>query len=192
MTSPAKPGPGKAVVWAVVAGLVLVAVLAWRHWGLGELLTFEQLKASRDALVGAHEARPLATVAGFFVVYVLATALSIPGALVLTLAGGAMFGLGLGLLVVSFASTLGATLAFLAARYLLRDSVQSRFGKQLAPINEGVRKDGIFYLLTLRLVPLFPFFLVNLLMGLTPMGVRPISRLTRKNGNSGTSRSVSR
>jgi pyruvate/2-oxoglutarate dehydrogenase complex dihydrolipoamide dehydrogenase (E3) component/uncharacterized membrane protein YdjX (TVP38/TMEM64 family) len=171
MNAAVKPGPNKALLWAVVAVLALVAAWAWRHFGLGELLTFDQLKASRDALVGAYEARPLLTVASFFVVYVLATALSIPGALVLTLAGGAMFGLGLGLVVVSFASTLGATLAFLAARYLLRDSVQSRFGKQLAPINEGVRKDGTFYLLTLRLVPAFPFFLVNLLMGLTPMGV---------------------
>jgi pyruvate/2-oxoglutarate dehydrogenase complex dihydrolipoamide dehydrogenase (E3) component/uncharacterized membrane protein YdjX (TVP38/TMEM64 family) len=153
----------------MLALAVVAVVLAWRHFGLGELLTLEQLKASRDALVGAYEARPVATLAAFFAVYVLATALSIPGALVLTLAGGAMFGLGLGLLVVSFASTLGATLAFLAARYLLRDTVQARFGKQLAPINEGVAKDGTFYLLTLRLVPVFPFFLINLLMGLTPI-----------------------
>ena len=170
MAEAAKPGPNKAVVWTVVAVLALATVLAWRHFGLGQLLTFDQLKASRDALVGAYEARPLVTVASFFALYVLAAALSIPGALVLTLAGGAMFGLGLGLVVVSFASTLGATLAFLAARYLLRDAVQSRFGQQLAPINEGVKKDGTFYLLTLRLVPVFPFFLVNLLMGLTPMG----------------------
>jgi pyruvate/2-oxoglutarate dehydrogenase complex dihydrolipoamide dehydrogenase (E3) component/uncharacterized membrane protein YdjX (TVP38/TMEM64 family) len=170
MAEAAKPGPNKAVVWTVVAVLALATVLAWRHFGLGQLLTFDQLQASRDALVGAYEARPLVTVASFFALYVLAAALSIPGALVLTLAGGAMFGLGLGLVVVSFASTLGATLAFLAARYLLRDAVQSRFGQQLAPINEGVKKDGTFYLLTLRLVPVFPFFLVNLLMGLTPMG----------------------
>jgi len=101
---------------------------------------------------------------------VAAAALSIPGALILTLAAGAMFGLGWGLLLVSFASSLGATLAFLAARYLLRDTIQARFGSALAPINEGVRKDGTFYLLTLRLVPVFPFWLINLLMGLTPMG----------------------
>jgi len=169
MSTPTKPGPNKGLLWAVLALAVVAVVVAWRHFGLGELLTLEQLKASRDALVGAYEARPVATLAAFFAVYVLATALSIPGALVLTLAGGAMFGLGLGLLVVSFASTLGATLAFLAARYLLRDTVQARFGKQLAPINEGVAKDGTFYLLTLRLVPVFPFFLINLLMGLTPI-----------------------
>jgi uncharacterized membrane protein YdjX (TVP38/TMEM64 family) len=101
---------------------------------------------------------------------VAAAALSIPGALILTLAAGAMFGLGWGLLLVSFASSLGALLAFLVARYLLRDAIQARFGKSLAPINEGVAKDGTFYLLTLRLVPVFPFWLINLLMGLTPMG----------------------
>jgi pyruvate/2-oxoglutarate dehydrogenase complex dihydrolipoamide dehydrogenase (E3) component/uncharacterized membrane protein YdjX (TVP38/TMEM64 family) len=169
MSTPPKPGSNKGLLWAMLALAVVAVVVAWRHFGLGELLTLEQLKASRDALVGAYEARPVATLAAFFAVYVLAAALSIPGALVLTLAGGAMFGLGLGLLVVSFASTLGATLAFLAARYLLRDTVQARFGKQLAPINEGVAKDGTFYLLTLRLVPVFPFFLINLLMGLTPI-----------------------
>jgi pyruvate/2-oxoglutarate dehydrogenase complex dihydrolipoamide dehydrogenase (E3) component/uncharacterized membrane protein YdjX (TVP38/TMEM64 family) len=158
------------VRWAGAGLVALAAVLAWRHFELGSLLTLEQLKASRDALAGAYEARPLATVAAFFGVYVLAAALSIPGALILTLAAGAMFGLGVGLLVVSFASSLGALLAFLAARYLLRDAVQARFAKALAPINEGVRKDGTFYLLTLRLVPLFPFWLVNLLMGLTPIG----------------------
>jgi pyruvate/2-oxoglutarate dehydrogenase complex dihydrolipoamide dehydrogenase (E3) component/uncharacterized membrane protein YdjX (TVP38/TMEM64 family) len=106
----------------------------------------------------------------FFAIYVAAAALSIPGAVILTLAAGAVFGLGWGLLLVSFASSLGALLAFLAARYLLRDTIQSRFGKALAPINEGVRKDGTLYLLTLRLVPVFPFWLINLMMGLTPMG----------------------
>jgi uncharacterized membrane protein YdjX (TVP38/TMEM64 family)/thioredoxin reductase len=102
-------------------------------------------------------------------VYVLAAAVSIPGAVILTLAAGAIFGVGLGLLVVSFASSIGALLAFLVARYLLRDLVQARFGKRLAPINEGMRRDGTFYLLTLRLVPVFPFWLINLLSGLTPI-----------------------
>jgi pyruvate/2-oxoglutarate dehydrogenase complex dihydrolipoamide dehydrogenase (E3) component/uncharacterized membrane protein YdjX (TVP38/TMEM64 family) len=156
--------------WVAVAVVVVLAVVLYRHFELGRLLTLDQLKASRDALVGAYEARPAQTLAIYFVVYVLATALSIPGALILTLAGGAMFGLGIGLLVVSFASSLGALLAFLAARYLLRDTVQSRFGRSLAPINDGVQRDGTFYLLTLRLVPVFPFWLINLLMGLTPIG----------------------
>ena len=162
--------PSKALLWAGAAAVALVAVWAWQHFGLGALLTLDNLKASRDALQAQVQARPLATAAVFFAVYVAATALSIPGALVLTLAAGAMFGLGWGLLLVSFASSLGALLAFLVARYLLRDGIQARFGKALAPINEGVRKDGTFYLLTLRLVPVFPFWLINLLMGLTPMG----------------------
>ena len=157
-------------LWIALALLAVAAVLSYRHYDLGSLLTIDRLKASRDALVGAYQAQPLATVGLFFVVYVAAAALSIPGALILTLAGGAMFGLGLGLLVVSFASSLGALLAFLASRYLLRDGIQRRFGQRLAPINEGVRKDGVVYLLTLRLVPVFPFWLVNLLMGLTPIG----------------------
>ncbi len=155
----------------VGAGVAVVALaVTYEHFDLGRLLTLEQLKASRDALVGAYQARPLSTLLAYFGLYVMATALSIPGALILTLAAGAMFGLGVGLLVVSFASSLGALLAFLAARYLLRDAIQARFADRLAPFNEGVRRDGTFYLLTLRLVPLFPFWLINLLMGLTPIG----------------------
>jgi pyruvate/2-oxoglutarate dehydrogenase complex dihydrolipoamide dehydrogenase (E3) component/uncharacterized membrane protein YdjX (TVP38/TMEM64 family) len=162
--------PAKPLLWVAAALLALAVWWAWQHFGLGTLLTLDNLKASRDALQARVQAQPLGTAAAFFGLYVLATALSIPGALVLTLAAGAMFGLGWGLLLVSFASSLGALLAFLVARYLLRDSIQARFGKTLAPINEGVRKDGTFYLLTLRLVPVFPFWAVNLLMGLTPMG----------------------
>ncbi len=157
-------------VWIGAGVAASVAVALYLHFDVGRLLTLENLKASRDVLVGAYQVRPLQSLLTFFGVYVLATALSIPGALILTLAGGAMFGLGVGLLVVSFASSLGALFAFLAARYLLRDTVQSRLGRSLAPINEGVRKDGTFYLLTLRLVPVFPFWLVNLVMGLTPIG----------------------
>ena len=142
----------------------------YRHGELARLLTLEQLQSSHAALLGAYEARPLITLLAFFGVYVLAAALSIPGAVILTLAAGAIFGLGLGLLVVSFASSLGALLAFLASRYLLRDLVQARLGKSLAPINQGVAREGTAYLLTLRLVPVFPFWLINLLMGLTPMG----------------------
>jgi len=156
--------------WLIVAGVAAAAIWAYRHYGLGSLLTLETLKSSRESLAALVQQRPLATAGGFFAVYVAAAALSIPGALILTLAAGAMFGLGWGLLLVSFASSLGALLAFLASRYLLRDLVQSRFGGQLAPINDGVRTDGWMYLLTLRLVPLFPFWLVNLLMGLTPIG----------------------
>ncbi|RVT49609.1 FAD-dependent oxidoreductase [Rubrivivax albus] len=160
----------KTPLWAGVALLAMVLAWAWRHYDLGHLLTLEQLKGSRDALQALVAAEPLRTAAAFFVVYVAAAALSIPGAVVLTLAAGAMFGLGWGLLLVSFASSVGALLAFLVARYLLRDVVQSRFAQALAPVNDGMRRDGVFYLLTLRLVPVFPFWLVNLVMGLTPIG----------------------
>jgi pyruvate/2-oxoglutarate dehydrogenase complex dihydrolipoamide dehydrogenase (E3) component/uncharacterized membrane protein YdjX (TVP38/TMEM64 family) len=164
-------GPtNKRWLWIAVAVVAAIAVWAYGHYDLGRWLTLEQLKSSRDALVSTYEARPAATLAIFFAVYVAVAALSIPGAAVLTLAAGAIFGLLVGLIVVSFASSVGALLAFLVSRYLLRDSVQSRFGKQLKPINEGMQRDGTAYLLTLRLVPAFPFWLVNLLMGLTPIG----------------------
>jgi pyruvate/2-oxoglutarate dehydrogenase complex dihydrolipoamide dehydrogenase (E3) component/uncharacterized membrane protein YdjX (TVP38/TMEM64 family) len=159
----------KTPVWIAAIAVAIVAVLLYRHYDLGRLLSLDSLKNSRDALAGLYQQKPLATVAAFFAIYVAAAALSIPGAAVLTLAAGAMFGFWVGLLVVSFASSLGALLAFLVSRYLLRDSVQSRFGKKLAPINEGMQRDGWLYLLTLRLVPVFPFWLVNLLVGLTPI-----------------------
>jgi uncharacterized membrane protein YdjX (TVP38/TMEM64 family) len=107
----------------------------------------------------------------YFLAYVAITAFSIPGAAVVTLLGAALFGFWFSLLLVSFASTVGATLAFLSSRYLLRDWVQSRFGEKLVAINQGVKKDGAFYLFSLRLIPVFPFFLINLLMGLTPMSI---------------------
>jgi pyruvate/2-oxoglutarate dehydrogenase complex dihydrolipoamide dehydrogenase (E3) component/uncharacterized membrane protein YdjX (TVP38/TMEM64 family) len=165
-----RPRRSRALIGAGAAAAAVVAVWAWGHFELGALLTLDQLKASRDALQAQVQARPLASAALFFATYVAAAALSIPGAVILTLAAGALFGLGWGLLLVSFASSLGALLAFLVARHLLRDIVQARFGNALAPVNEGVRRDGTFYLLTLRLVPVFPFWLINLLMGLTPMG----------------------
>ena len=105
----------------------------------------------------------------FFAAYVVITALSLPGAGIMTLAAGGLFGLAWGFVIVSFASTIGATLAFLVSRYLLRDSVQKRFGDRLGPLNKGIEREGAFYLFTLRLVPIFPFFLINILMGLTPI-----------------------
>jgi uncharacterized membrane protein YdjX (TVP38/TMEM64 family) len=126
-------------------------------------------RASANAVIAAH---PLATAGAFFLVYVLVAALSLPGAAVMTLAAGALFGFGWGLLIVSFASSIGATLAMLIARGLLRDWVQGRFGSQLEAVNAGFRRDGGFYLFGLRMVPLFPFFIVNLVMGLTPIDTR--------------------
>lgn len=101
--------------------------------------------------------------------YILITALSLPGALIMSLGGGALFGLWLGFLLVSFASTVGATLAFLGARFLFKDAIQKGFGEKLTAINKGIKQDGAFYLFTLRLVPVFPFFIINLVMGLTPI-----------------------
>ena len=151
--------------------LLAMATGAFVALDLGHYLSFEQLKASQASFAQLHAEQPLAVAAVYFLIYVLATAMSIPGAVVITLAGGAIFGLWQGLLFVSFASTVGATLAFLASRFLLRDWVEARFGQRLADINAGVNREGGFYLFTLRLIPVVPFFLINLLMGLTRMKV---------------------
>ena len=164
--------PRRLARWLVLLLALLGLWLAYWYWDLGQWLTLEQLKASRDALISLYADQPVKTALTFFGVYVLAAALSFPGASILTLAAGAIFGWAMGLLLVSFASSLGALLAFWASRYLLRDVIEKRFGKLLQPINEGLAKDGTFYLLTLRLVPLFPFWLINLLMGLTTLGAR--------------------
>ena len=154
----------------IVLLLLLALVIgAFVVLDLGRYLSFEQLKASQASFDQLYAQQPFTVAAVYFGVYVLATALSFPGAVILTLAGGAVFGLGWGLLIVSFASTVGATLAFWASRFVLRDWVESRFGQRLADINAGVDKEGALYLFTLRLIPVVPFFLINLLMGLTRM-----------------------
>jgi pyruvate/2-oxoglutarate dehydrogenase complex dihydrolipoamide dehydrogenase (E3) component/uncharacterized membrane protein YdjX (TVP38/TMEM64 family) len=158
--------------WLCLVLAILGLWAAYRHWDLGQWLTLERLKASRDTLLGLYADRPVHTALAFFGIYVLATALSFPGASILTLAAGAIFGWAMGLLLVSFASSVGALLAFWVSRYLLRDFIVQRFGRLLQPINDGLAKDGTFYLLTLRLVPVFPFWLINLLMGLTTLGAR--------------------
>jgi len=149
--------------------LLALAIGAFVALDLGRYLSFEQLKASQASFDQLYAQQPVTVAAIYFGVYVLATALSIPGAVIITLAGGAVFGLWQGLLLVSFASTLGATLAFLASRFVLREWVEARFGQRLADINAGVDKEGAFYLFTLRLIPVVPFFLINLLIGLTRM-----------------------
>jgi uncharacterized membrane protein YdjX (TVP38/TMEM64 family) len=153
----------------ILVGIVAAAVAAFFALDVGRFLSLEQLRASRESIVAYRDAHPLLASAAYFGAYVAMAALSLPGAALLTLAGGAAFGLAWGLALVSFASSLGATLAFLASRFLLRDAIQRRYGDRLKAINEGVRKDGAFYLFTLRLVPVFPFFIVNLVMGLTPI-----------------------
>ena len=148
------------------------AILAFFAFDLGQYLNLQTLKDQQAAISQFHEDKPLLSVAIYFAAYVLMAALSLPGAALLTLAGGAVFGVLWGTLIVSFASTIGATLAFLMSRFLLRDWVEKRFGQRLAAIDEGVRREGALYLFTLRLVPVFPFFLVNLLLGLTGMKAR--------------------
>ena len=155
----------------VVLGLIVVAVVAFFGLDLGRFFSLAYLKDQQDAFAAYYAANPLQTMLIFFLVYVAVTGLSLPGAAIMTLAGGALFGLWYGVLLVSFASTIGATLAFLVSRFVLRDMVQQRFGKNLKAINDGVEKDGAFYLFALRLVPAFPFFVINLVMGLTPMRV---------------------
>ena len=156
----------------VIGLLIATTIVAFFVLDLGRYLSLDFLHAQHGVLQAWRNEQPLIAAASFFTIYVLATALSVPGAVVLTLAAGAIFGLWWGLIIVSFASTLGATGAFLAARYLLRDAIEARYGDRLKAINAGIERDGAFYLFTLRLVPLFPFFLINLLMGLTAMPAR--------------------
>ena len=149
-----------------------IAVGLFFAFDLGQYLNLHTLKAQQQDIESFRAATPGIATLGYFIIYVLVTALSLPGATLLTLAGGAVFGLWWGLLIISFASTIGATLAFLIARYLLRDWVSQRFGQRLKTVDDGIAREGAFYLFTLRLVPLFPFFLINLLLGLTAMKAR--------------------
>jgi dihydrolipoamide dehydrogenase len=149
--------------------IIIIAIVAFFAFDLQRFLTLEYLKDRQQAFAGFYSANRLLTIALYFILYVAVTALSLPGAAVMTLAGGALLGFSTALVTVSFASSIGATLAFLVSRFLLRDWVQNKFGDKLKAINEGVEKEGAFYLFTLRLVPLFPFFVINLVLGLTPM-----------------------
>jgi uncharacterized membrane protein YdjX (TVP38/TMEM64 family)/thioredoxin reductase len=154
----------KKIVLLVLLGTI---VLVFFQFDLGQYLTLEYVKERQQDIDRFYADNRMLTLAGFFVVYVAVTGASLPGAAVLTLAAGAIFGLVTGLVLVSFASTIGASLAFLLSRYLLRDMVQSRFGASLRSINKGIDKEGAFYLFAMRLVPAFPFFVINLVMGLT-------------------------
>ena len=155
----------------VVLGLVALAVVLWFSFDLGSYLKFEALKAQMADFRAYYADNPLLTASAYLGIYILVTALSVPGAAVLTLVGGALFGFWMGLLLVSFASTIGATLACGVSRILLRDWVQARFKGQLGAVNEGFARDGAFYLFGLRLVPLFPFFVINLVMGVLPISL---------------------
>jgi len=151
---------------AILAALAAV-VAAYFVFDLGQYLTLAGIKDGVAQWEAFYADKPVLVLAGFFAVYVAVTAASLPGAALMTLAAGALFGVVTGTILVSFASTLGATLAFLSSRYVLRDSIEARFGERLKAINAGVERDGAFYLFTLRMIPAFPFFVVNLVMGLT-------------------------
>ena len=149
--------------------LIVALIAAFFFFGLERFFRLEYFKAQQASMEALYRANAVATAAAFFALYVAYTGISLPGAGILTLIAGALFGLGWGTLIASFASSLGATLAFLASRFLFRDALQSRLGDKLRAINEGVAREGAAYLFALRLVPVFPFILINLLMGLTPM-----------------------
>lgn len=157
--------------WIVLIVIALVAVVLWRSGLLAEL-NLEGLKARQGALQAWTAANPWLAGGGFFALYVLVTGVSLPGAVILTLAGGAIFGLVEGTILVSFASSIGATLAFLASRFVLRDGLRKKYGERLRAFDAGIERDGAYYLFTLRLVPVVPFFVVNLLAGLTALKTR--------------------
>ncbi len=155
----------KVLILLVVAG----GAIAFFALDLGRYFSLDFIKQSQGQLTEAYAEQPLKISLAYLLIYVAITALSLPGAAIMTLAGGAVFGLLWGTVLVSFASTIGATLAMLVARYILRDSIEARFGRRLAEVNKGVTREGAFYLFTLRLIPAIPFFALNLLMGLTRM-----------------------
>jgi len=151
----------------VLVGIIAAIVTLFFTFDLGQYLTLEYIKAQQEQVETLYAENRLATLLIFFIVYVLVTGASLPGAAVMSLAAGAIFGLLTGVILISFASTIGASIAFMISRYLFRDTVEARFGSSLKSINAGIARDGAFYLFALRLVPAFPFFVINLVMGLT-------------------------
>ena len=155
----------------LLLGGIAVFILLFKIFDLGQYLSLDYIKAQQENFSVLYQARPILVVACYMLIYIVVTALSLPGAAIMTLAGGGLFGLVTGTIVVSFASSIGATLACIVSRYLLRDWVQKKFGDKLSRINQGMEKEGGLYLFSLRLVPVFPFFVINLAMGLTPIRI---------------------
>jgi uncharacterized membrane protein YdjX (TVP38/TMEM64 family) len=156
----------------VIVAVIIALVIAFKAFGLDQYLTLAFIKESQARFAALYAQRPVTVIGSYLFLYILVTALSLPGAAIMTLTGGALFGLLTGTVVISFASTIGATLACFVSRFVLRDWVQARFGEKIRRINEGVEREGPFYLFTLRLVPVFPFWLINLVMGVTRMPLR--------------------
>ena len=157
----------------IIIVIVIVAVIAaFKIFNLGDYLSLSYLKESQVKFQAMYSENSITVIAAYMLIYILATSLSLPGAVILTLAGGALFGLVTGTIIVSIASTLGATLACFVSRFILRDWIQKKFGDKLKMVNEGIEKEGLLYLFTLRLIPVFPFWLINLVMGLTKMPLK--------------------
>lgn len=158
----------KIIIVLVVIGLIA----AFRVFHLDEYFSLSYIKESQERFQLLYARNRITVIAGFMLIYIVSTSLSLPGAAVLGLAAGALFGLVTGAIAVSFASSIGATLACIVSRFLLRDWIQNRFGDRLKTVNEGIEREGAFYLFTLRLIPVFPFWLINLIMGVTKMPLR--------------------
>ncbi len=157
---------------AILVVAIAAVVASFSIFHIADYLTLVHLKESQERYRHIYAEHGPAVIAAYISIYIVTTSLSLPGAAILTIAGGALFGISVGTVVVSFASSIGATAACFISRFLLRDWVQKKFGDRLRPVNEGIRKEGAFYLFTLRLVPAFPFWLINLVMGLTKMPLR--------------------
>ena len=158
----------KILIIVVIAGLIAL----FKIFNLGEYLTLSYIKESQEKFQILYGDNRAAVIAIYMIIYILVTSLSLPGAAVMTIAAGALFGLIVGTIAVSFASTIGATLACFVSRFILRDWIQARFGDKLKTVNDGVEREGSLYLFTLRLIPVFPFWLINLVMGLTKMPLK--------------------
>jgi len=156
----------------IILALIVLAVAGYKIFNLGDYLSLSYIKESQHNFEALYADHAVAVIGVYMLIYILVTALSLPGAAVMTLAGGALFGLLRGTVIVSFASTIGATLACFVSRSILRDWVQGKFGDKLKTVNNGIEREGAFYLFTLRLIPVFPFWLINLLLGLTTMPLR--------------------
>jgi uncharacterized membrane protein YdjX (TVP38/TMEM64 family) len=156
----------------IILLLIIIAIAAFKIFNLGDYLSLSYVKQSQHGFEDLYVKHKMSVIGGYMLIYILVTSLSLPGAAIMTLAGGALFGLLTGTIIVSFASTIGATLACFVSRFILREWIQGKFGDRLKTINDGIEREGPFYLFTLRLIPVFPFWLINLVMGLTRMPLR--------------------
>jgi len=156
----------------IIIALIIIAIAAFKVLNLGDYLSLSYIKESQQKFEALYAEQTIVVIGAYMLIYILVTSLSLPGAVVMTLAGGALFGLVRGTVIVSFASTIGATLACFVSRFILRDWVQGKFGDKMKTVNDGIEREGPFYLFTLRLIPIFPFWMINLVLGLTKMPLR--------------------